>query len=373
MGFHDIQQGFTADTALRFHQEAGAEYIPDGPDTELGSLAVGDAVTFAWLEITGKCQEQCIHCYADSSPHGTHGAMTEADWLQSINQVQELGGRMVQFIGGEPTLHPSLPTFIDHSLEAGMEVEVYSNLTHVSEKMWQTLSQTGVSLATSYYSRDAGEHDRITQLRGSHKKTRQNIIKALEYGIPLRAGIIGVMEEQQVEAAHEELRNLGVEHIGVDYLRQVGRGIREQTPSVDQLCGHCGDEKIAILANGDVQPCVFSRWGEFTVGNVLEQPLGDVLRSYRAVKALRSLNNAFAESGHKGCNPCRPECQPSCPPSAGKPCPPECSPRCLPPKKSGDSSTAIRMSCPPDDVCNPDLHDGVLQMKIGANHVPRRR
>jgi hypothetical protein len=30
-----------------------------------------------WLELTGKCQLACVHCYADSGPdkgHGSHGA-----------------------------------------------------------------------------------------------------------------------------------------------------------------------------------------------------------------------------------------------------------------------------------------------------------
>lgn len=266
---------------------------------------------------------------------------------------------MVQFIGGEPTLHPSLPRLVDYSLEKDMEVEVYSNLTHVSSKMWKTLSQPGVSLATSYYSSRAGEHDSITNLRGSHKKTRDNIIKALELDIPLRAGIIGVLEDQQVEAAHKELEDLGVQYIGVDYLRQVGRGIRDQKPAIDQLCGHCGDEKVAILANGDVQPCVFSRWGEFTVGNVQEQSLEAILRSYRAAKALGKLREEFDRT----ITGCRPNCTPNCKPSAGDPCTPECTPNCLPskgtgpPKKSAESST-IRMGCSPDDVCDPDMHDG---------------
>lgn len=325
-------------------QERLAEYEPTTASSEdYGKLAVGNEVSFAWLEITGKCQESCVHCYADSSPRGTHGDMVEEDWTRTIDQVRMLGGTMVQFIGGEPTLHPSLPALVDHSIKQGMEVEVYSNLTHVSDKMWHTLSQPGVSLATSYYSRSPEEHDKITNLRGSHKKTHDNIVRALERGIPLRAGIIGVMEDQQVEAAHKELEDLGVEHIGVDYLRQVGRGIRDQEPNTDQLCGNCGDQQIAILANGDVQPCVFSRWGEFTVGNVQEQPLEEILRSYRAAKVLGKLRGEFDQT----ITACRPNCSPNCTPSAGKPLPQECPPNCLPHKGTGPPKKSMTLPPPP--------------------------
>ena len=42
---------------------------------------------FMWLEITGKCQLACGHCYAESGPDGTHGQMTTADWRRVIDQA----------------------------------------------------------------------------------------------------------------------------------------------------------------------------------------------------------------------------------------------------------------------------------------------
>ena len=45
---------------------------PD-PDTSVPPLR------FLWLEITGKCQLECTHCYADSGPKGTHGTMATRD------------------------------------------------------------------------------------------------------------------------------------------------------------------------------------------------------------------------------------------------------------------------------------------------------
>lgn len=64
---------------------------------------------FVWLEITGKCQLTCKHCYAESGPTGVDGVMLPADWCRVIDEVAQFGGRMVQFIGGEPTLYRRLP------------------------------------------------------------------------------------------------------------------------------------------------------------------------------------------------------------------------------------------------------------------------
>jgi hypothetical protein len=69
-------------------------------------VRVGPAFSFLWLEITGRCGLGCSHCYAGSGPSGSHGAMTAGDWRSVISQAADLGVSMVQFIGGEPTLHP---------------------------------------------------------------------------------------------------------------------------------------------------------------------------------------------------------------------------------------------------------------------------
>jgi MoaA/NifB/PqqE/SkfB family radical SAM enzyme len=93
-------------------------------------------IRFMWLEITGRCQLSCIHCYAGSGPDGGHGTMTAADWERVIGEAAAAGVEMVQFIGGEPTLHPDLPRLVDHALAQGLEVEVFSNLVHVAPALW---------------------------------------------------------------------------------------------------------------------------------------------------------------------------------------------------------------------------------------------
>jgi uncharacterized radical SAM superfamily Fe-S cluster-containing enzyme len=40
-----------------------------------------------WLEVTGRCQLMCVHCYAASGPDGDQGDMTVADWCAVIEQA----------------------------------------------------------------------------------------------------------------------------------------------------------------------------------------------------------------------------------------------------------------------------------------------
>jgi MoaA/NifB/PqqE/SkfB family radical SAM enzyme len=244
---------------------------------------------FAWFEITGKCQLSCTHCYADSGPRGTEGVMSPQDWARVIDHVAELGAHSVQFIGGEPTLHPDLPEFVDRALGAGLAVEIFSNLVQMSSRLWDTFSRPGVRLATSYYSDTASQHDAITRRRGSHARTRANITEALTRDIPLRTGVIDVSSSdhigrQRTHAARDELVQLGVPHVGVDRIRGVGRGANASldgssrdgsSKGTDQLCGRCGHGAVAISPTGEVWPCVFAR--SISLGNILDTDLHAIL------------------------------------------------------------------------------------------------
>lgn len=305
----------------------------------LGGTAVRE-VSFAWLEITGKCQLLCAHCYADSGPQGTHGAMRADDWRRVIEQLAAQGVTMAQFIGGEPMLHPDLAELIGFALDRGLRVEVFSNLVHVPPALWTVLERDGVSLATSYYSDDPAEHAAVTG-RPSHGRTRANIAEIVRRDIPLRAGVIDVREGQRVSAGQRELETIGVRQIGTDRLRQVGRGVRDQRPDTSQLCGRCVSGVIAVSPDGSVWPCVFSRW--LPVGNVLEAALADILGSPEAQRVREELAADFAarEVSMAG----RPKPPKPCDPACGPTCGPACAPSCWP---TGTGP------CTPNGGCQPN-------------------
>lgn len=291
-------------------------------------------LSFVWLEITGKCQLNCAHCYADSGPKGTDGEMTLEDWSSVIEQAAGLGTKMVQFIGGEPTLNRNLPRLVEHALGRGVEVEVFSNLVHVPPTLWDVFERPGVRLATSYYADNAKQHEAITKGRGSYTRTKANIVEALRRSIPLRVGVIDVEDGQRVDEARRELAELGVlGEVRVDHLRQVGRGVREQAPNVDQLCGNCTRGTVAISPTGDVWPCVFSRW--LPVGNVRQEALVEIITGPRMIETTASLAESFA--GRPSMAPCDPQCGPNCGPA--------CNPQCWP---TGTGPCGPKGGCQPN-------------------------
>jgi radical SAM protein with 4Fe4S-binding SPASM domain len=244
--------------------------------------------------------------------------MTMRDWTRVIDQLADLGTRDVQFIGGEPTLNPGLPGLIQHAHTRGLSVEVFSNMTHIRPALWQVLTDCDVRLATSYYSDAEGEHDAITGLRGSHRRTRANIEKALALGIRLRSGIVTLGEGQRAREAALDLSAIGVGTVGADRARAFGRAAMDTAPRIDDLCGHCAHEKIAIGPDGDVWPCVLGRF--LTIGNVLVTPVADLWSGPRTAEVIAEISAVHGE-GAQSCTPPQflPMCGPCgpCVPSVG--------------------------------------------------------
>lgn len=272
-----------------------------------------------WLEITGKCQLECVHCYADSGPTRGHGPMTIDEWERVLDEAADLDVGLIQFIGGEPTLHPGLPSLIDRAVDRSVPVEVFTNLVHVTPPLWEVFAQQGVSLATSWYSDDPGEHAVITRRR-THALTKANIAEALRRSIPLRVGIVGVDDGQRITAAEEVLTAIGVTDISTDRLRQVGRGVRGRTAGAAELCGNCGDGVAAIGPDGSVWPCVFSRW--CAGGNVRHEPLSQILGGAKMAATVQGLRATLPRW------PCVPSmCDPQCGPNCSPACNPQCNPK----------------------------------------------
>jgi uncharacterized radical SAM superfamily Fe-S cluster-containing enzyme len=69
-----------------------------------------------------------------------------AGWERVIGQVAAIGATTVQFIGGEPTLHPGLSRLVRRARDAGLEVEVFSNLVRVTPQLWETLLPTSAPI-----------------------------------------------------------------------------------------------------------------------------------------------------------------------------------------------------------------------------------
>lgn len=293
--------------------------------------------SFLWLELTSKCNLACRHCYAEAGKSPNAGdRLLEDDYLALIREASELGCKSIQFIGGEPTLAPYLPSLLRTAKHANYDyIELFTNGTAINDRLVDVLSECNARVATSFYCDEPSVHDAITRKPNSHSRTVRGIRRLVSAGIELRAGIIEMDENRdRIDQTRAALERMGVTAVGVDRVRKVGRakdtgsaasaaaGARGSTDGVDdlkELCGHCWKGSLSVTSAGDVSPCVFSR--KMQCGNVRTSTLAQILASPALAESRSTIYSHTKESA--SCDPsCNPYCQPTCSPS----CSPTCSP-----------------------------------------------
>lgn len=147
-------------------------------------------VQFSWIEVTRQCNMSCPFCYEESSPSCTE-RMTVSDFELVARQLQKIGVKDIQFIGGEPTiLKNDLKKMITFARPRFDFIEVYSNGLLIDKNWCEFFKENNIHLALSLHSYIASEHDQFVEYKGSHSKVVRAIELLNEYGIKYRLGTV---------------------------------------------------------------------------------------------------------------------------------------------------------------------------------------
>jgi len=224
-----------------------------------------------FVELTARCNEACLHCYAESSPDRSE-ALDRPTAEAVVREAAALGFPSIQLTGGEALLWTDLAELCRLARDEGIAtIEVYTNGLLLNDARYAPLRASGVAFAFSLYAATPEVHDRVTTVPGSHARTVAAIQRAVGGGSSVRVGVIVTRPEdaEQARAAQVLARELGVERVGVDVSREVGRGVFADSsdpgragasaPSGTHKTDARGGGTAAVLPDGWVVPCIFSR------------------------------------------------------------------------------------------------------------------
>ncbi|UCH29435.1 MAG: radical SAM protein [Myxococcales bacterium] len=259
------------------------------------SILRGSGWRQLFVELTGKCNEQCLHCYAESSPLRME-ALSWSEISSVLRDAKTLDFGLVQLTGGDPLISRHCVEAVELARKIGIpQVEIYTNGLALRGSAYERLRDLAPSFAFSFYSHDAQTHDAITRTPGSHTRTSRAIRRAIEDGLKVRVGVI-LMRQNRHDASgtREYLLGLGVDagSIGFDQMRDVGRG--DATPpeadaratmtgSVESMRPRNFGGSAAVSYDGTVYPCIFSR--HLPIGSIREASLEQILTSAAPIAA----------------------------------------------------------------------------------------
>ncbi|MBW2191681.1 MAG: radical SAM protein [Deltaproteobacteria bacterium] len=105
-----------------------------------------------FVELTAKCNEQCVHCYAESSPARVE-ALAWPEIRNVLKDAKALDFGLVQLTGGDPLISPHCVQAVEFAEEIGIpRIEIYTNGLALRGRTYDRLRELAPSFAFSFYS-----------------------------------------------------------------------------------------------------------------------------------------------------------------------------------------------------------------------------
>jgi radical SAM protein with 4Fe4S-binding SPASM domain len=204
------------------------------------------------LDLTYRCNEQCVHCYLD---HDDHGEMTTAEIKRLLAEMADAGVFILTLSGGEIFMRKDLFEILECARALTFVIKLKTNAVLIREAQAARLRDLGVQqIQVSIYSHRAEVHDAITKVPGSLRRSVAAIRFLRSQGIRMIMANVLMTENMQ---DHHGVRALA-EELGAEYTLDP-----TVTPMMD------GDRSILKLNAGDAALHSLFR-DESYVGNVEE-------------------------------------------------------------------------------------------------------
>lgn len=285
-----------------------------------------------FIELTGTCNERCLHCYAGSGPD-IKESLSREQCHAVLDDAESLNFSRIQFTGGDPLICSFLPELVERvsQMQNKPHCEIYTNGLILNDTLLDKLSPFKPSFAFSYYASTPEIHDSITRVPGSQQKTEAAIKRCLVRNLDVRTSIV-VMEENKdsLEETIKSLKKIGVPHVSSSRSYSVGRGDHFEGKIERETSDHRfeltdggntqatesskekeskqraikqKDGKLCISYEGKVLPCIFNR--DDILGDLNEQSLKEI---FKTSAPLNKSKNAICQSSCENslqCTGCR--------------------------------------------------------------------
>jgi radical SAM protein with 4Fe4S-binding SPASM domain len=287
---------------------------------EMGERALRLGVPFsAQIDLTYRCNEQCVHCYLD---HDDHGEMTTVEIKNLLKEMAQAGVFILTFSGGEIFLRKDFFEILECARDLTFCVKLKTNAVLIREAQAARLRDLGVqSVQISIYSHRPEVHDAITKVKGSLRRSIAAIRFLKLQGLKvIMANVLMTENMQDYHGVRALAEELGAEYTldpTITPMMDGDRGILNLNAGESALRELFRDEMFVGDAEEFCAPppppdaetlsslpcsaghtaCYVSPYGEFypcvqfplSCGNVRQQRFIDIWRDSEQLKEVRSI------------------------------------------------------------------------------------
>ena len=290
-------------------------------------LGRSEGPSHAQVALTNACPQKCAYCY-NRDRKGR--PMDKETILAVVRCLRELGVFWLGWTGGEPLLNKDIVD-ITAAAADGCAIKLFTTGSGLTPGLALDLKRAGlfsVSVSLDHWKEDI--HDAARGLPGAFRTALRaiDIFRATE---GLHVGVSAVLPRETIRRGETEeflefLIGLGVDEAWLSEVKLASEPLwneeariseaerlslaalqdrvnREGRITVNYL-GHfegrehfgcnAGRKMVYVDAFGDVSPCVFT---PMTFGNVLQRPLGDIVRDMQEV--FRPSGSCFMNTNYR--------------------------------------------------------------------------
>jgi AdoMet-dependent heme synthase len=287
---------------------------------EMSERALKLSVPFsAQIDLTYRCNEQCVHCYLD---HDDHGEMTTVEIKHLLKEMAEAGVFILTFSGGEIFLRKDFFEILECARSLTFCIKLKTNAVLIREAQAARLRDLDVqSVQISIYSHRPEVHDAITKVKGSLRRSINAIRFLKSQGLKvIMANVLMAQNMQDYHGVRALAEELGAEYTldpTITPMMDGGRSILDLNAGESALHELFRDEMFvgdaeefcalppaldaeslsSLPCSAGHTACYVSPYGEFypcvqfplSCGNVRQQRFIDIWRDSEQLKEVRSI------------------------------------------------------------------------------------
>jgi pyrroloquinoline quinone biosynthesis protein E len=182
------------------------------------------------LEVTSRCNHDCLHCYnawKNQRPYPLAAELDTAALVALIRKVQgELGLEQLTLTGGEPLLRPDLPELVLAFRELGLGLNLITNGTLLDEAALDRLTPDRIDVfELPLLADEPALHDRLSGAVGAHERVLEAIAELkLRDQLVVAVFVATELNRTRFRATAELAFALGADGLMLNRFNPGGRG-----------------------------------------------------------------------------------------------------------------------------------------------------
>lgn len=171
----------------------------------------------ASIELTERCNLNCVHCYINQPANSQSAKAREMTTEQVkfvLDQLAQAGTLFLMFTGGEIFLRPDFTEIYLHAKRLGFIVTLFSNGTMITLEIADMLAKVPPrSIEITLSGATPETFDAVTQVKGSFEQCIRGIRLLLERDLSVYVKTVFLtINKHEFEAIRELAKDLGITH-----------------------------------------------------------------------------------------------------------------------------------------------------------------